>query len=112
MRLINTLSVCWLSLAPLGLTYTLPAGEARAVAVGPPAPPKAPPPPPAFSHLYTAYADVLNPIYQGQGPLGIRTTLPCVGGNFTGPYFSGTLPRLSFEESPSPISFSITSLQN
>lgn len=88
MRLINALSLCWL---PLALTYTLPArNEERAVAAGPPAPPAAPPPSPGFTHLYTAFADVLNPIYSGEGPLGIRTALPCIGGNFSGPYFKGT----------------------
>lgn len=83
MRLINTLSICWLSLAHLGLSLAHPGLVAKDVPNVPPAP--------GFTHLYTAYADVLNPIYYGEGPMGIRTTLPCVGGNFSGPYFSGTL---------------------
>lgn len=101
MRLINTLSICWLSLAHLGLSLAHPVLAAKDVAHVPAAP--------EFTHLYTAFADVLNPIYSGQGPLGIRTALPCVGGNFSGPYFSGTL-RLNLKTKPYPICFPITSL--
>lgn len=101
MRLINPLSICWLSLAHLGFGLAHPVLAAKDVATVPPAP--------EFTHLYTAYADVLNPIYSGQGPLGIRTALPCVGGNFSGPYFSGTL-RLMTETTPNPIWLPITPL--
>jgi len=101
MRLINNLSICWLSLALLGQSLAHPTLAARDELVVPPAP--------GFSHLYTAFADVLNPIYYGQGPVGIRTTLPCVGGNFSGPFFSGML-RLIIKTKPYPFCLSVSSL--
>ncbi|KAK4540497.1 hypothetical protein LTR36_009135 [Oleoguttula mirabilis] len=49
------------------------------------------PPAPGLTFLYTSYADCLNAIYHTQGPRGIRTTIPIVGGNFTGPRLSGKI---------------------
>ena len=47
---------------------------------------------PGVTHLYTLYAECLHTIYKTQGPKGIRQAIPIVGGNFTGPRVSGTLP--------------------
>lgn len=49
------------------------------------------PPAPALTFLYTSYALCLNPIYATEGPRGIRTAIPIVGGNFTGPRLSGKI---------------------
>lgn len=46
---------------------------------------------PGITFLYTSYVDCLNAIYETQGPRGIRTTIPIVGGNFTGPRLSGKI---------------------
>lgn len=50
------------------------------------------PPAPPLTFLYTSYVHCLNNIYESQGPRGIRTTIPIIGGNFTGPRLSGTIP--------------------
>ncbi|EGP90594.1 uncharacterized protein MYCGRDRAFT_29060, partial [Zymoseptoria tritici IPO323] len=44
---------------------------------------------PGLVFLYTAYAVCNNAIYATQGPRGIRTAIPIVGGNFTGPRLAG-----------------------
>lgn len=44
---------------------------------------------PALNFLYTLYAVCGNPIYRTEGPRGIRTAIPIVGGNFTGPRLNG-----------------------
>ncbi|KAK5118170.1 hypothetical protein LTR85_008150 [Meristemomyces frigidus] len=49
------------------------------------------PPGPSLTFLYTSYVDCLNGIYGTQGPRGIRTAIPIVGGNFTGPRLSGKI---------------------
>ena len=110
MRLINKLYICWLSLAHLGLSLSHPKHEVAARQAGyVPAPLPGPRTPPTFTPLYTAYAYILNSVYSGQGPRGIRIALPTVGGNFTGPDISGTL-RLIIENKPYPLYFPISSL--
>lgn len=47
------------------------------------------PPAPALNFLYTLYAVCGNPIYRSEGPRGIRTAIPILGGNFTGPRLNG-----------------------
>ncbi|KAF2763241.1 hypothetical protein EJ05DRAFT_534626 [Pseudovirgaria hyperparasitica] len=47
--------------------------------------------PPSLTFLYTAYVDCLPNIYTSYGPFGNRTTIPIVGGNFTGPRMSGRI---------------------
>ncbi|KAJ9630793.1 hypothetical protein H2203_001318 [Taxawa tesnikishii (nom. ined.)] len=44
---------------------------------------------PSLSFLYTLYCWCETNIYSTQGPRGIRTTIPIVGGNFTGPRLAG-----------------------
>ncbi|KKY28168.1 putative scytalone dehydratase [Diplodia seriata] len=52
-----------------------------------------PPPPaaPALSYLYTALVDCTPRIFTAQTPHGLRTAIPIVGGNFTGPRLSGRI---------------------
>ncbi|KAH7056889.1 hypothetical protein B0J12DRAFT_652696 [Macrophomina phaseolina] len=52
------------------------------------------PDPPALSYLYTAFVDCEPNIYETQGPRGIRTAIPIVGGNFTGPRLNGKILNL------------------
>jgi len=47
------------------------------------------PPAPALNFLYTLYCVCANPIYKTEGPRGIRTAIPILGGNFTGPRLNG-----------------------
>ncbi|KAK4888678.1 hypothetical protein LTR27_012464 [Elasticomyces elasticus] len=47
--------------------------------------------PPGLTFLYTSYVECLNRIYTTQGPRGLRTSIPIVGGNFTGPRLSGKI---------------------
>lgn len=49
------------------------------------------PQPPSLEFLYTAYVTCLPTLYETQGPLGIRKAIPIVGGNFSGPFFSGKI---------------------
>jgi len=51
----------------------------------------APPPPPGLTFLYTCYAICDNRLYTTQGPRGLRTTIPIIGGNFTGPRLRGQI---------------------
>jgi len=51
----------------------------------------APPPPPVLTFLYTCYAICDNRLYTTQGPRGLRTTIPIIGGNFTGPRLRGQI---------------------
>ncbi|KAK6436875.1 hypothetical protein LTR95_006932 [Oleoguttula sp. CCFEE 5521] len=46
---------------------------------------------PGLEYLYTAYVECLNNIYNSQGPRGIRTAIPIVGGNVTGPRINGKI---------------------
>lgn len=46
---------------------------------------------PGLTFLYTSYVVCLNPLFQMQGPTGIRTAIPIVGGNFTGPRLHGEI---------------------
>ncbi|KAK5119097.1 hypothetical protein LTR62_000308 [Meristemomyces frigidus] len=45
--------------------------------------------PPGLTFLYTSYALCANPLYTTQGPNGLRTAIPVLGGNVTGPRISG-----------------------
>lgn len=49
------------------------------------------PEPPKLSFLYTLYAEC-DPSLMSEvvGPHGIRSSIPIVGGNFSGPHLSGT----------------------
>jgi hypothetical protein len=47
------------------------------------------PPAPGLTFLYTSYAECQNGLYTSQGPRGIRTAIPIIGGNFTGPRLRG-----------------------
>ncbi|KAL4781457.1 hypothetical protein BJX76DRAFT_335469 [Aspergillus varians] len=47
------------------------------------------PAPPELSYLYTAFVHCKGTLMNGDGPRGIRTAIPIVGGNFTGPRLSG-----------------------
>ncbi|GAB7338562.1 hypothetical protein MBLNU457_5306t1 [Dothideomycetes sp. NU457] len=49
------------------------------------------PPAPALNFLYTLYCVCGNPIYRSEGPRGIRTAIPILGGNFTGPRLNGKI---------------------
>jgi hypothetical protein len=49
---------------------------------------------PGLEFLYTAIADCKPAIYEGQVPKGIRTPIPIVGGNFTGPRLNGKILNL------------------
>ncbi|KAF2848034.1 hypothetical protein T440DRAFT_470619 [Plenodomus tracheiphilus IPT5] len=49
---------------------------------------------PGLSHLYTAIADCKAGIFTTQSPKGIRTSIPIVGGNFTGPRLKGQILNL------------------
>ena len=44
---------------------------------------------PALDYLYTAYVTCTPALYRSAGPRGVRTAIPIVGGNFTGPKMSG-----------------------
>ncbi|KAK3111077.1 hypothetical protein LTR53_014024 [Teratosphaeriaceae sp. CCFEE 6253] len=46
---------------------------------------------PGLTFLYTAYCECLNNIYTTQGPRGLRTTIPIIGGNVTGPRITGKI---------------------
>jgi hypothetical protein len=47
------------------------------------------PPAPGLTFLYTSYAECKNRLYTSQGPRGLRTAIPIIGGNFTGPRLRG-----------------------
>jgi hypothetical protein len=92
MRVIESFS-CLLGLATLGTSLAYPGlanlknRQAGVEMVEHPAPP-------GFQYLYTGFAHCLNAIYTDHGPNGIRIVYPTVGGNFSGPYFSGMLQLL------------------
>lgn len=46
---------------------------------------------PGLTFLYTSYVKCLNNVYVTEGPRGLRTTIPIVGGNFTGPRLRGKI---------------------
>ncbi|EOD51025.1 putative nucleoside-diphosphate-sugar epimerase protein [Neofusicoccum parvum UCRNP2] len=48
----------------------------------------------ALSYLYTAFVDCAPGIYETQGPKGLRTAIPIIGGNFTGPRMNGKILNL------------------
>lgn len=52
------------------------------------------PVPPSLEHLYTAFAHCEPGIFTKQTPKGLRTAIPIVGGNFTGPRMSGKILNL------------------
>ncbi|KAF2216406.1 hypothetical protein CERZMDRAFT_93701 [Cercospora zeae-maydis SCOH1-5] len=54
-------------------------------------PPKTAPAAPGAVWLYTAFVDCENSLFEMQTPRGIRTAIPIVGGNFTGPHLSGKI---------------------
>lgn len=47
------------------------------------------PPAPPLTFLYTSYVHCRDALYRSPGPLGTRTAIPIIGGNFTGPRLSG-----------------------
>lgn len=49
---------------------------------------------PGLEYLYTAYADCDPPIFTSQTPKGLRTAIPIIGGNFTGPRLNGKILNL------------------
>ena len=49
---------------------------------------------PELSFLYTAYVKCEGTLMESRGPHGIRKAIPIVGGNFTGPHLSGSVPSL------------------
>ncbi|KAL1584225.1 hypothetical protein WHR41_06781 [Cladosporium halotolerans] len=49
------------------------------------------PPAPPLTFLYTSYVHCRDALYRSPGPLGTRTAIPIIGGNFTGPRLSGTI---------------------
>jgi len=50
--------------------------------------------PPGLSYLYTATVECSAGIYTTHTPKGIRTSIPIVGGNFTGPRLNGKILNL------------------
>ncbi|KAB2576611.1 UPF0311 protein [Lasiodiplodia theobromae] len=46
---------------------------------------------PALEYLYTALVDCTPRIFTDQTPAGLRTAIPIVGGNFTGPRLRGRI---------------------
>ena len=75
------------------LSALLPALLATTTAAHSPEPYKAAPPPtpPGLTFLYTCFCTCENPLYSSQGPRGIRTAIPIVAGNFTGPRLKGKI---------------------
>lgn len=49
---------------------------------------------PSFEHLFTLLVDCTPRIFTTQTPKGLRTAIPIVGGNFTGPRLSGEILNL------------------
>jgi hypothetical protein len=49
---------------------------------------------PGLEFLYTAFADCKTEMYESQVPKGIRSPIPIVGGNFTGPRLNGKILNL------------------
>ena len=49
---------------------------------------------PGLEFLYTAIADCKTEIYNARVPKGIRSPIPIVGGNFTGPRLNGKILNL------------------
>ncbi|EKG21666.1 hypothetical protein MPH_00976 [Macrophomina phaseolina MS6] len=49
---------------------------------------------PALEYLYTALVDCEPRIFTSQTPKGLRTAIPIVGGNFTGPRLNGKILNL------------------
>ncbi|KAF4314176.1 hypothetical protein GTA08_BOTSDO00414 [Botryosphaeria dothidea] len=49
---------------------------------------------PALEYLYTALVDCEPRIFTSQTPKGLRTAIPIVGGNFTGPRLNGRILNL------------------
>jgi hypothetical protein len=48
---------------------------------------------PGLTFLYTSLVECQNGLYAGPpGPRGIRTAIPILGGNVTGPRIKGVLP--------------------
>lgn len=47
---------------------------------------------PGLTFLYTSYVECQNRLYTTQGPRGIRTAIPIIGGNVTGPRIRGLDP--------------------
>lgn len=52
------------------------------------------PKPPALEFLYTCFVTCHNGLYETNGPRGLRTAIPIVGGNVTGPRISGRIRDL------------------
>lgn len=53
--------------------------------------PSIPPTAPALEYLYTALVDCTPRLFTDQTPAGLRTAIPIVGGNFTGPRLRGRI---------------------
>ncbi|KAF1922291.1 uncharacterized protein M421DRAFT_427065 [Didymella exigua CBS 183.55] len=49
---------------------------------------------PALEYMYTAFADCKAGIFTAQTAKGLRTAIPIVGGNFTGPRLNGKILNL------------------
>ncbi|KAF2129691.1 hypothetical protein P153DRAFT_340818 [Dothidotthia symphoricarpi CBS 119687] len=49
---------------------------------------------PALEYLYTALVDCEARVFTSQTPKGLRTAIPIVGGNFTGPRLNGKILNL------------------
>lgn len=47
---------------------------------------------PGLTFLYTSFVVCQNRLYTTQGPRGIRTAIPIIGGNVTGPRIRGLTP--------------------
>jgi hypothetical protein len=116
MQFLNTLSLCCAAFASLGASYGIPPKEAitarslysrQSTNASTLVLPTLPPPrdPPSYTHLYTANAIVLNSIFAGTTPVGTRVALPCVGGNFSGPYFTGKAKPKTKPQARDPLTF-------
>ena len=76
MRLINLLSLASLAFVGSAQNSSVPAVPEPAA--------------PGLTFLYTCYAHCQDGLYKTQGPRGIRTAIPIIGGNFTGPRLKGS----------------------
>jgi hypothetical protein len=79
-----------LSFLPLVLPFFAATSLAEPVASAPAHPPK----PPGLEYLYTCLVECHNGLYTTQGPRGLRTAIPIIGGNVTGPRINGRIRNL------------------
>lgn len=81
MRLLSSL------LSTLSILSLLPPIHSEPLVHAPQHEPKAP----GLTFLYTCLVECHNGLYTTEGPRGLRTTIPILGGNVTGPRISGRI---------------------